>query len=78
MSKGEFIKDAVFVEKYTDKQTGEERKKYTKVGALFQREDGSLYMSFLNSWISFMIKSQAMRKSRICLMRQKKLCKTQV
>jgi len=37
-----FLKDAVYSEKYTDRKTGEERTKYTNVGALFEREDGSM------------------------------------
>lgn len=48
-----FIKNAVHVEKYTDKRTGEEKKKYTTVGALFERNDGSLCMKMLDSWINF-------------------------
>lgn len=47
-----FIKDAVYSEKYTTKD-GEEKTKYTNVGALFEREDGSLCMRFLGSWINF-------------------------
>jgi hypothetical protein len=45
--------DAVHTEKYTDKQTGEEKRKYTNIGAVFQRDDGSMCMAFLGSWINF-------------------------
>ena len=45
--------DAVYTEKYTDRTTGEERKKYTNVGAVFERDDGSMCMAFLGSWINF-------------------------
>lgn len=48
-----FIKDAVYSEKYTDKTTGEEKTKYTNVGALFEREDGSLVLRIMGSWINF-------------------------
>ncbi len=47
-----FLKDAVYSEKYTDKE-GNERTKYTNIGALFEREDGSLCAKILGSWVSF-------------------------
>jgi len=47
-----FIKEAVYSEKYTDKQ-GEEKTKYTNVGALFQRDDGSMCCKIMGSWINF-------------------------
>lgn len=47
-----FIKEAVYSEKYTDKQ-GEEKTKYTNCGALFQRDDGSMCAKVLGSWINF-------------------------
>jgi len=37
-----FKGDIKVTEKYTDKQSGEEKKFYHKVGALFERDDGSL------------------------------------
>jgi len=53
MSKMKFKYEAVHTEKYTDKATGEERKKYTKIGAVFEREDGTLCMKLLDSWVNF-------------------------
>ena len=53
MSKMTFKYEAVHTEKYTDRQTGEEKKKYTKIGAVFEREDGSLCMKMLDSWVNF-------------------------
>lgn len=53
MSKLQFKADAVYSEKYTDNQTGEEKTKYTNIGALFEREDGSLCMRMLGSWVNF-------------------------
>lgn len=47
-----FKGDIVHTEKYQDKQTGEEKKKYTRVGGLFEREDGSLCINFLGSWLN--------------------------
>lgn len=47
-----FKGDLVHTEKYQDKQTGEEKKKYTKLGALFEREDGSLTVKMLDSWLN--------------------------
>lgn len=44
--------DAVYSEKYTDKTTGEEKTKYTNVGAWFERDDGSIVVKHLNSWIN--------------------------
>lgn len=52
MSKMKFKGDLTHTEKYTDKKTGEEKKKYTRVGALFEREDGSLCVNFLGSWLN--------------------------
>ena len=48
-----FKADIVHTEKYTDKQTGEEKKKYTKIGAVFVREDGSECAKILDSWVNF-------------------------
>lgn len=53
MSKMKFKYNAVHTEKYTDKQTGEEKKKYTTIGAVFEREDGTLCMKLLDSWVNF-------------------------
>lgn len=47
-----FKGDLVHTDKYVDKQTNEEKKKYTKVGALFEREDGSLTVKLLGSWLN--------------------------
>lgn len=47
-----FIKNAVYSEKYTNKD-GEEKTKYTNVGALFQRDDGSMCAKIMGSWINF-------------------------
>jgi hypothetical protein len=47
-----FLKDAVYSEKYVNKE-GEEKTKYTNIGALFEREDGSLCAKILGSWVSF-------------------------
>lgn len=44
--------DAVYTEKYTDKD-GTEKKKYTNVGTVLEREDGTLCMKFLGSWVNF-------------------------
>lgn len=50
--------DAVHVEKYTDRN-GEEKKRYTNMGALFERDDGSRYMKIdtipvgFNGWVAF-------------------------
>lgn len=46
-----FKYNAVHTEKYT--HNGEEKKKYTTIGAIFEREDGSLCMKLLDSWINF-------------------------
>lgn len=42
--------DVVHTEKYT--MNGEEKKKYTNLGALFQREDGSYTIAFLGGWLN--------------------------
>ena len=47
-----FKGEIVHTEKYTDKQTGEEKKKYTKAGALFEREDGSLCIKMFDTWFN--------------------------
>lgn len=47
-----FKGDLVHTEKYTDKKTGEEKKKHTKVGALFERPDGSQCVKFLGGWLN--------------------------
>lgn len=52
MSKLNFKGDIVRTEKYEDKQTGEEKKKYINVGALFEREDGSQCINFLGTWLN--------------------------
>lgn len=51
--------DAVYAgEKYTDRE-GNEKTRYVNVGALFQREDGSLSMKLeslpigFNGWVNF-------------------------
>ncbi len=50
--KMKFLKDAVYSEKYKNKE-GEEKTKYTNIGALFEREDGSLCAKILGSWVNF-------------------------
>ena len=52
-----FIKEAVYSEKYTDKD-GNEKTKYTNVGALFQRDDGSMCAKIMGSWINFYDKKE--------------------
>jgi hypothetical protein len=47
-----FIKEAVYSEKYKDRE-GNEKTKYTNVGALFQRDDGSMCAKIMGSWINF-------------------------
>ena len=47
-----FKGDIVHTEKYEDRQTGEEKKKYTKAGALFERDDGSLCVKLFGSWLN--------------------------
>jgi hypothetical protein len=47
-----FKYDAVYTQKYVDKN-GEEKKMYTKIGAIFERDDGSLCMKLLDSWVNF-------------------------
>lgn len=47
-----FLKEAVYSEKYKTKE-GEEKTKYTNVGALFEREDGSLCAKILGTWVNF-------------------------
>lgn len=47
------IKNAVYTEKWTDRNTGEEKKKYTTIGTLFQRDDGSMCLKMLGSWVNF-------------------------
>lgn len=44
--------DAVHTRKYTNKD-GEEKKAYTNIGTVFEREDGSLCMKMLDSWVNF-------------------------
>lgn len=50
--------DAVHVEKYTGRN-GEEKKRYTNMGALFSRDDGSLFAKFdsipvgFSGWVAF-------------------------
>jgi len=53
MPKLSFKYDIVHTEKYEDRQTGEERKKHTKLGAVFERDDGSLCAKILDSWVNF-------------------------
>ena len=52
MSKLKFKGDVVHTEKYNDSQTGEEKKKYTKAGALFERDDGSFTVKMFDSWFN--------------------------
>lgn len=52
MSKSKFIGDIVHTEKYSDRQTGEEKKKHTRAGALFQRDDGSFSVKMFDSWFN--------------------------
>lgn len=52
MSKAKFIGDIVHTEKYSDKKTGEEKKKHTKVGGLFQRDDGSFSIKQFDTWLN--------------------------
>ncbi|MGL4999497.1 MAG: hypothetical protein ACRC5T_11060 [Cetobacterium sp.] len=47
-----FLKEAVYSEKYKTKE-GEEKTKYINIGALFEREDGSLCAKILGSWVNF-------------------------
>lgn len=47
-----FKGDITHTEKYTDKKSGEEKKKYTRIGALFEREDGSFTVKMLDSWLN--------------------------
>lgn len=44
--------DIVHTRKYTDKD-GNEKKAYTNFGKVFERDDGSLCMSILDSWCNF-------------------------
>ena len=52
--------DAVYVERYTDRD-GNEKKRYTNIGALFTREDGSMSAKLesipvnFSGWISFYV-----------------------
>ena len=50
MSKLKFIGEIVHTEKY--EKDGEQRKKYTKTGALFQREDGSFAVKQFDTWFN--------------------------
>ena len=52
MSKVKFIGDIVHTEKYTDRETGEEKKKYNRAGALFQRDDGSFTIKQYDTWFN--------------------------
>ena len=47
-----FKYEAVHTEKYVDKD-GVEKKKYTKIGAVFERDDGTMCMKLLDSWVNF-------------------------
>jgi hypothetical protein len=47
-----FKYEAVHTEKYTNKD-GEEKKAYTKIGAVFERDDGTMCMKLLDSWVNF-------------------------
>lgn len=44
--------DMVHTEKYKTKE-GEQKVKYTNVGSVLQRDDGSMCCNFLGSWINF-------------------------
>lgn len=52
------IKDAVYGEKYTDRD-GNEKTRYTNVGSLLERDDGSMTLKLesipvgFNGWINF-------------------------
>lgn len=50
MSKLQFKGDLVHTEKY--EKDGEQKKKYTKAGAVFQREDGSLTVKMFDTWFN--------------------------
>ena len=52
MSKLQFKGNIVHTEKYQDKNTGEEKKKYTQAGALFQRNDGSFTVKMFDTWFN--------------------------
>ena len=45
MSKLTFKGEIKYTEKYKDRETGGDRRVYHKIGALFEREDGSLCMN---------------------------------
>lgn len=44
--------NAVHVRKYTD-SNGEEKKAYTNIGVVLERDDGSLVLKLLDSWVNF-------------------------
>lgn len=50
MSKLQFVGDLTHTEKY--EKDGEQKKKYTKAGAVFQREDGSLTVKMFDTWFN--------------------------
>ena len=50
MSKLKYKGDLVHTEKF--EKDGKEEKKFTKVGALFEREDGSLTIKLLGGWLN--------------------------
>lgn len=52
MSQLRFKGEIVHTEKYTDKKTGEEKKKYTKAGALFMRDDGTFTVKMFDTWFN--------------------------
>lgn len=52
MSKATYKGDVVHTERYTDKQTGEEKKKYTKVGAYFEYDDGGKFVKIFDSFFN--------------------------
>ena len=55
--------DAVYVERYSDRD-GNEKKRYTNIGALFTREDGSMSVKLesipvaFSGWISLYVPKQ--------------------
>lgn len=50
--------DAVYVERYQDRNSGAEKKRYINIGALFTRDDGSMSLKLetipvkFDGWIS--------------------------
>ena len=44
--------DAVYVDKYQDRN-GEEKKRYTNMGALFARDDGSMFLKLESIPVNF-------------------------